>query len=177
MIEEPAASEDAANACESDVVANPDEILSVSRQVVLEDGSDEKPMAAKHDVVTVAFSESRASFAIEREADCESDIKRFAAALAEHCGRIEEALSTASLMTIQNVVRGSRALRTGIRKSPVFVGAPTMHSATVVHYIAPPASELGEMMQGLRAFERRTRGASSLLRAGALSRRPQTDGP
>jgi hypothetical protein len=72
-------------------------------------------------------------------------------------------------VTIQSVVLGSRALRTGIRKSPVFVGAPTMHGATVVHYIAPPEGEVAEMMQALRAFERRTRGGPSLLRAGALS--------
>lgn len=117
----------------------------------------------------LTFAESRATFAIEKEADRASDIKRFAAAMIEHCGKIENPLSAQSLTVLQKEVLGQRALRTGIRKSPVFVGRPAPHGVTVVKYVAPPFSQLGGMLAGLKEFEERTRGASALIRAAVLS--------
>lgn len=117
----------------------------------------------------LTFAESRATFAIEREADRTTDIQRFANALAVHCGKLEEPLSEDGLRVLQREVLGARALRVGIRRSPVFVGSAAHHDATIVKYIAPPHQRVGELLDGLRFFEQSTRGRSALVRAAALS--------
>lgn len=117
----------------------------------------------------LTFAESRATFAIEREADRANDIKRFAAAMAQHCGKIDDPLSDASLRTLQREVLGERALRTGVRQSPVFIGSAAHHEATIVHYIAPPHAQLPGLMDGLRHVADCTIGSSPLVRAAVLS--------
>jgi hypothetical protein len=57
----------------------------------------------------------------------------------------------------------------GIRRSPVFVGHTNSTFEPVIDYLAPHHDRVAEMMEGLRAFEQRTRGQSPLLRAAALS--------
>lgn len=116
----------------------------------------------------LTFKESRASFQIEREADKDDRIRRFAAAIGQHSGKIEDPLSGESLELLQRSILGDDALRLGLRKSPVFVGENALHGP-VVHYIAPGFGQVDAMMEGLRAFERRTRGASSVVRTAALS--------
>lgn len=122
----------------------------------------------------LTFNESRATFAIEHESDRSDDIQRFAAAMALHCGRMEAPLSDQGLSTLQTEVLGPRALRTGLRKSPVFVGSAAHHGATVVRYIAPDHDALTPLLEGLRAFDERTQPdapstMTSILRAGALA--------
>jgi hypothetical protein len=55
----------------------------------------------------------------------------------------------------------------GIRQSPVFIGE-TVRYQEVVHYVAPPATDIPEMLEGLRVFLERTQGQSSVLR-GAVA--------
>lgn len=122
----------------------------------------------------LTFNESRATFTMEKESDRPSDIKRFAVAMAEHCGRIDEPLSDVSLKILQKAVLGARALRTGIRKSPVFVGTGAHFDVTVVRYIAPGFESVGRLLSGLRDFEERTRPPEldqrkSLIRAAAIA--------
>lgn len=122
----------------------------------------------------LTLNESRATFTMEKESDRASDIRRFAVAMAERCGRLEEPLSDEGLKTLQRDILGERVLRTGMRRSPVFVGSSAHFDVTVVRYIAPEFSAVPHLLDGLREFERRTRPqgldqARSLLRATAIA--------
>ncbi|WP_034411826.1 Fic family protein [Derxia gummosa] len=116
----------------------------------------------------LTFKESRASFAIEHEADRQDRVRRFAATLAEHSGRLPDALCAESLLTVQRAVLGEAALRVGIRRSPVHVGQSAFAGETV-HYIAPPETAIDALLAGLRTLEQRTRGADPVLRAAAVA--------
>ncbi len=116
----------------------------------------------------LTLKESRASFLIEHEADQTDRIKRFAHVIAEHCGRIPDPLSVASLQTLQVGILGETALRLGLRRSPVFVGQSTIRD-DIVHYIGPHYLDVPEMLNGLKEFEAATRGAEAMARAGALA--------
>lgn len=116
----------------------------------------------------LTFKESRASFAIEREGDRNDRVRRFAAAIAAFSGRLSDPLSAPGLLTLQKAVLGDRALRLGIRQSPVFVGQNAF-DAPVVHYVAPESAWLPAMLKALHVCEQRTRGSLSLVRAAALS--------
>lgn len=116
----------------------------------------------------LTFKESRSSFLIEHEADKEVRIRRFAHAIAQYCGKIENPLTTKSLEILQKEILGDEALRYGLRQSPIFVGQDTI-SGTTVDYVAPPWEEIDGMMLGLQAFEAGTRGKSSAVRAAALA--------
>lgn len=116
----------------------------------------------------LSFKESRASFLIEHEADATDRIRRFAHVIAQHSGKLEDPLSSDSLTQLQIGILGESALRLGVRRSPVFVGQSSMRD-DIVHYIGPHFQDLPAMLEGLKAFERSTRGRVSLARAAALS--------
>lgn len=116
----------------------------------------------------LTFKESRASFAIEHEADKQDRVKRFAAAIGTYSGRMEDPMAPEQLLTLQRAVLGEAALRVGIRQSPVFVGERSFVSE-IVHYIAPSEELVADMLASLRRFEARTRGASPVARAAAVS--------
>lgn len=116
----------------------------------------------------LTFKESRASFAIEHEADQADRVKRFAAVISEFSGRIDDPLTADALLTLQKAVLGERALRVGIRQSPVFVGENSFR-AQVVHYIAPDEVVVEDMLTALKAYEAKTRGANPVARAAAVS--------
>lgn len=116
----------------------------------------------------LTFKESRASFAVEHEADQDDKVRRFAAAIAEFSGRLDDAMAPEHLLSLQKAVLGPHALRVGIRQSPVFVGQSTFR-AQIVHYIAPSEDMVPGMLDALRLTERRTRGANSVARAAAIS--------
>ncbi|MDO9201047.1 MAG: Fic family protein, partial [Hydrogenophaga sp.] len=116
----------------------------------------------------LTFKESRASFAVEHEADQDDKVRRFAAAMGEFSGRLDDAMAPENLMTLQKAVLGQHALRVGLRQSPVFVGQSTFR-AQIVHYIAPDEDWVPGMLDALRLTERRTRGADSVARAAAVS--------
>lgn len=116
----------------------------------------------------LTLKESRASFAIEHEADKGSRVKRFAAAIGEFSGRMDDPMSPESLLILQKAVLGEHALRLGIRRSPVFVGQNSFR-AQIVHYIAPSEELVDGMLHAIRQFELCTRGANAVVRAAAVS--------
>ncbi|MFT7772148.1 Fic family protein [Roseateles sp.] len=119
----------------------------------------------------LTIKESKASFAIESEGKAEDRIRRLARAMSTHCGKIESALTEEGMLEIQRAIMGDKMVgaKLGIRRSPVFVGHTNSIFEPVIDYLAPPHEIVVEMMDGLRTFEQRTRGQSSLLRAAALS--------
>jgi len=128
----------------------------------------------------LTLKESRASFAVEHEADQDDKVRRFAAAIGEFSGRLDDPMSPKHLVTLQKAVLGQHALRMGIRQSPVFVGQSSLRTQ-IVHYIAPGEELVPGMLDALRLTERRTRGALSVARAAAVSfafvyLHPLTDG-
>lgn len=116
----------------------------------------------------LTFKESRASFAIEHEADKKDRVQRFAAAISAFSGQMPEPLSVPSLLMLQKAVLGDGALRLGIRCSPVFIGQSSLR-AQIVHYIAPCEDAVETMLEALRHFELRTRGANTVVRAAAVA--------
>ena len=116
----------------------------------------------------LTFKESRASFAVEHEADQDHKVRRFAAAINEFSGRLDDPMSPEHLLSLQKAVLGPHALRVGVRQSPVFVGQSSLR-AQLVHYIAPGEDRVPGMLDALRLYERRTRGANSVARAAAVS--------
>jgi hypothetical protein len=118
--------------------------------------------------VWLTIKESRASFAIEHEAQHLDRVRRFAAAMERWCGQHDDPLSEAALGELQAQILGPRATRYGVRRSPVFVGE--MDGFTeVLHYIAPHWDDAPLLLSGLRDCARRTVGASPLVRAALLS--------
>lgn len=117
--------------------------------------------------VWLTIRESRASFAIEHEEKQVDRIKRFAAAMAERCGKGNDPLDLNELTDLQTAILG-RATRYGLRKSPMFVGH-TSGYAEVVDYVAPRWDQTGELLNGLQEFLSRTRQRSSILRAAVAS--------
>ncbi len=116
----------------------------------------------------LTFKESRASFLIEKEADQTDRIARFAHVIAQHSGRISDPLGPEGLQTLQQGILGDRALRLGLRQSPVFVGQSTLRE-DVVHYIAPGFDDVPSMLTGLQALEQYTRGQEAVVRAAVLA--------
>lgn len=116
----------------------------------------------------LTFKESRASFAIEHEADKEDRVKRFASVIQEYSGHMDDAMSPANLEILQRAVLGEAALRIGIRRSPVFIGESTFRGQ-IVHYIAPSEDLVEPMLMALRELELRTRGVGGIARIAAIS--------
>lgn len=116
----------------------------------------------------LTFKESCASFLIEKESDQADRVQRFAHVIAQHCGHIENPLSSDSLRTLQAGILGEDALGLGLRLSPVFVGQATLRE-DLVHYVAPPFTQVPHMLDGLSTFEAVTRGAEPLVRAAVIA--------
>lgn len=117
--------------------------------------------------VWLTIRESRASFAIEHEEKQVDRIKRFAAAMAEHCGKSSTPLASLELLELQSAILG-RATRHGLRQSPVFVGHVRGYSE-VVDYVGPHWEQIGALLQGLQAFLERTASRPAILRAAVTS--------
>lgn len=120
--------------------------------------------------VWMTLRESRASFAIEGEADHASRIERFADVMARRTGQGDSPLSDTALAQLQGDILGRRTTLThfGLRQSPVFVGE-TVRYQYVVHYVAPPADEVAAMLKGLRVFLERTQGQSPVMRSAVAA--------
>ncbi|MCW5300117.1 Fic family protein [Herbaspirillum lusitanum] len=122
--------------------------------------------------VWLTVKESQASFAIEREGNSIDKIKRFAAAMENHCGRYPSPLDPGAINELQREILGPDVIRQGLygmRKSPVFIGETNSSFLPVVHYIAPHWDDTTSMLGGLQAFADRTAGGSPLARAAVLS--------
>ena len=122
--------------------------------------------------VWLTIKESRASFAIEHEAQHHDRVRRFAAAMEQRLGAGADPLSDDALTDLQSHILGPLATRRGLRRSPVFVGHTGGFSddfTEVVHYIAPHWDDAPALLAGLREFATRTAGASPIVRAAVLS--------
>jgi Fic/DOC family len=118
--------------------------------------------------VWLTIKESRASFAIEHEEQHTDRVQRFAAVMERRCGQYGDPLSAEALAELQREILGPRALRYGLRRSPVFVGEIDGFRE-VVHYVAPHWDHTAALLSGLTAVARRTAGLSPLVRAAVLS--------
>ncbi len=120
--------------------------------------------------VWMTLRESRASFAIEGEADRVGRIQRFADVMARRTGQDEVPLSDTPLAALQQEILGERTTiaNFGVRQSPVFIGESVRYHE-VVHYVAPAADEVGAMLQGLRVFLERTEGQSPVMRSAVAA--------
>lgn len=118
----------------------------------------------------MTLRESKASFTIEGEADRATRIQRFADVMARRTGQGAMPLTDAPLAELQQEILGPRTTLThlGLRKSPVFVGE-TVKFHEVVHYVAPPATDLQDMLAGLETFLDRTHGQSPVLRCAVAA--------
>jgi hypothetical protein len=120
--------------------------------------------------VWMTLRESKASFAIEGEADRVGRVQRFADVMARRTGQGDVPLSNAALAELQRETLGDRTTMThfGIRESPVFVGE-TVRYQEVVHYVAPAAEDVSAMLDGLQAFLTKTQGQSSVMRSAVAA--------
>ena len=118
--------------------------------------------------VWLTAKESRASFAIEHEEQHIDRVRRFAAVMERCCGQLDDPLSESALGELQAQILGPRAIRHGLRRSPVFVGEVEGFNEAV-HYIAPHWDDAPRLLAGLRECGLRTSGGSPLVRAALLS--------
>lgn len=118
----------------------------------------------------MTLRESKASFAIEGEANRITRIQRFADVMARRTGIGDLPLTDASLSILQREILGDSTVIShfGLRQSPVFVGE-TRRYEEIVHYIAPPPEDVAAMLAGLRVFLDRTQGQSAILRAAVAA--------
>lgn len=117
----------------------------------------------------MTLRESRASFAIEGEADQANRIERFADVMARRTGQGDPPLTSAMLAELQREILGKTTLtQFGIRQSPVFVGE-LIRQQEIVHYVAPPAADVAAMLEGLRVFLDRTQGQSPVMRSAVAA--------
>ena len=120
--------------------------------------------------VWMTLRESKSSFAIEGEANQSDRIQRFADVLSRRTGQGSWTLNQTSLAELQAEILGKRTTlqQFGIRQSPVFVGEIARYQE-VVHYIAPPAEDITDMLEGLITFLERTQGQSSVMRSAVAA--------
>lgn len=121
--------------------------------------------------VWMTLRESRASFAIEGEAEQTDRIRRFADVLARRTGQgTRPPLDEAALAELQRDILGLRTTvqHFGLRQSPVFVGDVVRYQ-DIVHYIAPPPEDLPAMLSGLQTFLDRTEGQSPVMRSAVAA--------
>jgi hypothetical protein len=120
--------------------------------------------------VWMTLRESKASYAIEGEADQVNRVQRFADVMARRTGQGVPPFSADALAELQQEILGARTTitRFGPRQSPVFVGE-TVRYQEVVHYVAPPAQDIAEMLEGLRVFLDRTKGQSAVMRSAVAA--------
>jgi hypothetical protein len=120
--------------------------------------------------VWMTLRESKASFAMEGEANASDRVQRFADVLARRTGQGAIPLDSEGLAQLQSDILGQRNTQQqfGIRQSPVFVGQ-SLNFQNVVHYIAPPASDVQAMLEGLATFIERTKGQSAVMRSAVAA--------
>ncbi|WP_296404860.1 Fic family protein [Psychrobacter sp.] len=120
--------------------------------------------------VWITLGESKASFAIEGETSQVKRIERFADFMARNIGKSETPFSPETLADYQQALLGDSLLtHFGVRKSPVFIGESRMGYKQIVHYIAPPYRQVGNMLNGLNAFMHSTQGQSSIMRSAVIA--------
>lgn len=114
----------------------------------------------------LTIKESRASFEIEGERDLKKT-ERFAIAMEQYLGQIPDVYG-AGMLKIQREILGERSTHYGVRQSPIFIGQTTRFQQ-IIHYVAPPPSEIPSLLEGLEDCNVRTQTTNSLIRAAVLS--------
>lgn len=124
----------------------------------------------RRSAVWMTLRESRSSFQIEGEQDQVTRVQRFAAVMETRTGAGDVPLTADALATLQKDILGdvTTLASFGLRQSPVFVGQAARYE-NVVHYVAPDWIDVAPMLEGLRTFVDRTKGASSIARAAVAS--------
>lgn len=120
--------------------------------------------------VWMTLRESKSSFALEGESDQADRIQRFADVLARRTGQGSWPLDQNRLAELQADILGKRTTlrQFGLRQSPVFVGEIVRYQE-VVHYVAPPAGDSADMLDGLITFLARTKGQSAVMRSAVAA--------
>jgi hypothetical protein len=118
--------------------------------------------------VWLTIKESRASFLIEHEQNQEDRIRRFAAVMESECGKHKNPFAPETLGALQRGILGDKALRYGIRQSPVYVGHTVQYQA-VVDYNAPHWDAIPSLLQGLDKFLQYSQGVAPIIRAAVAS--------
>lgn len=121
--------------------------------------------------VWMTLRESKASFSIEGEGQELKRIERFADVMARRTGEGEIPIEPKRLAELQQDILGTKTViqQYGLRKSPVFVAETNNSFKEIVHYIAPPFSDIEYKLQGLKSFMEKTQGQSSLIRSAVAS--------
>ena len=142
------------------------DIPNLYAELTTEFGEDLLQRAA----VWLTLRESKASFAIEGETEQVTRIQRFADVMARRTGQGELPLSDTVLAELQQDILGERTTITGFgaRQSPVFVGE-IVRFQELVHYVAPPAEDVKNMLEGLQVFLDKTQGQSALMRSAVAA--------
>ncbi|MBP6018408.1 MAG: Fic family protein [Burkholderiaceae bacterium] len=120
--------------------------------------------------VWMTLRESKASFAIEGEADQANRVQRFADVMARRTGQGEPPLNDTALAELQHEILGGRTtiMNFGMRQSPAFVGEMVRYQE-IVHYVAPAAADVAAMLEGLGVFLERTQGQSPVMRSAVAA--------
>lgn len=120
--------------------------------------------------VWLTLGESKASFAIEGEAKLVKRIERFADFMARYVGQSVQPFSNKTLADYQQHLLGDTVFtHYGVRQSPVFIGERRFNYDEIVHYIAPPYSQLEDKLKGLTEFMDKTQGQSPIMRSAAIA--------
>ena len=122
--------------------------------------------------VWMTLRESKASFTIEGEGKELKRIERFADVMARRTGTGDIPLDPESLAELQQEILGSKTViqQYGVRQSPVFVSHTQVNGfKEIVHYIAPPADDIADKLEGLQVFMEKTEGQSALMRSAVAS--------
>lgn len=151
---------------EAVVQASDLDVPSLFEELAAEFGEDLLIRAA----AWMTLRESKASFAIEGEADRANRVQRFADVMARRTGQGDLPVTDAALAGLQREILGDSTVLThfGIRQSPVFVGE-TVRYQEVMHYVAPAVADVPAMLEGLRVFLDRTEGQSPVMRSAVAS--------
>lgn len=121
------------------------DVFSLIQNLSTEFGED----ILQRSAVWMTLRESKASFSIEGENNRASRIERFADVMSRRTGKGDYPLDEATLAQLQSEILGERTTlsRLGLRQSPVFVGQ-TIGYQELVHYIAPPHTDILAMLGG-----------------------------
>lgn len=114
--------------------------------------------------------ETRSSYEIEREQPSPDRMQKFVALL-KQAGEeeTEELLSESRLVHLQNAIVDPRFADTGFRDFQNYVGEAITLGHDQIHYICPPPSIVGSLMDGLKAVAAKTHMVPAEIRSGIIS--------
>lgn len=114
--------------------------------------------------------ESKCSSEIEKEQPTQDRIEKFITLL-EEAGKkpIEETLSEAELVRIQNTIVDPRYADTGFRDFQNYVGQTMRDYSQKIHYVCPPPQYVRSLMEGLIELHQKNTSTNTILKATSLS--------